>query len=167
VQKLRHALPNSRIIPAYPTEQLEKELPRVPLTAKTEQLAFLGRKSSNEITLQELSPTARGPLLLLHTPPGGWLSAIADFFYTFPAEVAASEDFMVSRRGKTGQSLVEYAIGIGCVSAVAMVALSMCGFLGWRIFHNMEHAFFPGHSGNTSQHAKPLANASAQPWLLQ
>lgn len=70
------------------------------------------------------------------------------------------------KRSQQGQSLVEYAIGIGCVSAVAMVALSFLGFIGWRIFHNIEHAVIPGGHGATSGHAAPIVNKTATPWVL-
>jgi len=66
-----------------------------------------------------------------------------------------------------GQSMVEYAVGLGCVTALCMCALSFLGFVDWKILHAMQHAFFPGHHAGAPGHAQPIANTSAQPWQLQ
>jgi hypothetical protein len=63
--------------------------------------------------------------------------------------------------------MVEYAVGLGCVTALGMVALGALGFLDFKILHGMEHAFFPGHSGPTSPHGTAITNTAAQPWVLQ
>jgi hypothetical protein len=75
---------------------------------------------------------------------------------------------MQRSRGKKGQSLVEYAIGIGCVSAVCMVALSFLGHLSGDIFYNVQSAVNydggPGAHGVTSPGR--LVNKDQTPWVL-
>lgn len=43
-------------------------------------------------------------------------------------------------RNSRGQSMVEYAIGIGCVAALCMVALGSLGHISGEMIHNVEHA---------------------------
>lgn len=71
----------------------------------------------------------------------------------------------MSRTRRRGQSMVEYALAIGCVSALCMVALGSLGFINWRIFHNMEHAFSPGPP--TSAHPTRTIKQGATPWVLE
>lgn len=68
-------------------------------------------------------------------------------------------------RSCSGQSLVEYAIGIGCVAAVCMIALASTGHISGHIVHAIEEAFIYG--GEKSTHPQEIANLSAQPWILQ
>jgi len=73
---------------------------------------------------------------------------------------------MVKRlRKATGQSMVEYAIGIGCVAALCMVALSATGHLSGHIIHAIEMAF--NYGGDRSSHPEEIVNLSSQPWNLQ
>lgn len=73
------------------------------------------------------------------------------------------------KRSRKGQSLVEYAIGIGCVSAVCMVALSMLGHISGDIFNNVQSAINydggPGAHGLTNPGR--LANKDQTPWVLE
>ncbi len=72
------------------------------------------------------------------------------------------------KRSNRGQSMVEYAVGLGCVTALAMVVLSALGFINWRAMHNIEHAFFPhGGSVPTSGHAAPIVGVTATPWVIE
>ncbi len=71
------------------------------------------------------------------------------------------------RRSSRGQSMVEYAIGVGCITALSMAVLGTLGFIDWRLLHNIEHALVPHGSGHaTSGHAHAIVEASAQPWVI-
>jgi hypothetical protein len=73
------------------------------------------------------------------------------------------------RRSKKGQSLVEYALGIGCVTACCMVALGFLGHVSGDIFQNVAGAInykgaAPTMSGDGSQES--IIKMNAQPWNL-
>jgi hypothetical protein len=69
-------------------------------------------------------------------------------------------------RKQKGQSLVEYALGIGCVTAVCMLALGFLGHIAYQIIHHTYHGFnMPHHSGPS--HATPIVNTGSKPWVLQ
>lgn len=65
--------------------------------------------------------------------------------------------------------MVEYAIGLGCVAAVCMVAMSTLGHISGDIFHNVHGAInyggAPGEHGTTSPGR--LVNANQTPWVLE
>src|SRR5215470_7237535 len=44
------------------------------------------------------------------------------------------------KRSGHGQSMVEYALAIGCVAALCMVAIGSLGHLSGHIFHTVEGA---------------------------
>lgn len=69
------------------------------------------------------------------------------------------------RRSKKGQSLVEYALGIGCVSAVCMVALSFLGHVSGDIFQSVQGAI--NYNGARPTDPGRLVNESQTPWVLQ
>ena len=72
------------------------------------------------------------------------------------------------RRSKKGQSLVEYALGIGCVSAVCMVSLSFLGHMSGDIFQSVQSSVNyggqPGNHGVTDPGT--LVNTSQTPWNI-
>jgi hypothetical protein len=84
-------------------------------------------------------------------------------------EVIQKEFQMQRSRNRKGQSLVEYAIGIGAVSAVCLVALSFLGHISGDIFYNMQSAINYGGAPGDHGLADPgrLANNNQTPWLLQ
>lgn len=68
------------------------------------------------------------------------------------------------QRSKKGQSLVEYAIGLGCVAALCMVALGglghICGDMIWKVQDAINYGGGrPAEPGRT-------VNNTAQPWVL-
>lgn len=72
------------------------------------------------------------------------------------------------KRSKRGQSLVEYAFGVGCVSAVAMVALSAVGHLGGHVFWNVGNSInYNGGPGTKTAHPEEMIGFSQTPWNLQ
>lgn len=72
------------------------------------------------------------------------------------------------RRSKKGQSMVEYALGLGCVAAVCMVAMSFLGHVSGDIFHAVQSAInydgAPGAHGVTNP--GKLVNENQTPWAI-
>ena len=68
-------------------------------------------------------------------------------------------------RSKKGQSMVEYALGIGCVAVVCVVALGSLGDMCGDMIRNVEQAV--NYQGPKSQNQSPTINRSATPWVLQ
>lgn len=68
-------------------------------------------------------------------------------------------------RNSKGQSLVEYAIGLGCVAAVCMVALGSLGHICGDMVYNVQNAF--NYNGEKASEPGRVVNTAAQPWSLQ
>ena len=68
------------------------------------------------------------------------------------------------RRSKKGQSLVEYAIGLGCVSAICMVALGGLGHICGDMIHSVQSAINYG-GGRPASPGRMVDNA-ATPWSI-
>lgn len=64
-----------------------------------------------------------------------------------------------------GQNMVEYALGIGCVAALCMVALASLGHIAGHTIKGVEGAV--NYSGTHSQHPEETVNLSSTPWILQ
>lgn len=67
-------------------------------------------------------------------------------------------------RKALGQSMVEYALGLGCVAGLCMVALGSLGHISGDMIRAVEQAI--NYGGSTSQHAGWVVNTSATPWVL-
>ncbi len=67
-------------------------------------------------------------------------------------------------RNRRGQSMVEYALGIGCVAAVCMVVLASLGHISAHMIWQVGLAV---KSPNQAGHPEPSINLSAQPWIMQ
>lgn len=67
-------------------------------------------------------------------------------------------------RNKRGQSMVEYAIGIGAVAALCMVALGSLGHICGDMIYNVENAI--NYGGTKSTSPGRTINPSATPWVL-
>lgn len=74
-------------------------------------------------------------------------------------------DWKMRCRSKSGQSLVEYALGIGCVCAVCMVALASLGDICGDIFLSVGNAI--NYRGGKPGDIAPIVSRSATPWNLQ
>ncbi|MBX9693856.1 MAG: hypothetical protein K2Z81_15830 [Cyanobacteria bacterium] len=68
------------------------------------------------------------------------------------------------RNNSRGQSMVEYAIGIGAVAALCMVALGSLGHICGDMIFNVEHAI--NYGGTTSSDPGRTVNPSSTPWVL-
>jgi hypothetical protein len=71
-------------------------------------------------------------------------------------------------RSKKGQSLVEYALGIGCVTAVCMLALGFLGHISGDIFQNVSNAInYQATDVTRPADQQPIVNTAAKPWVLE
>ena len=60
--------------------------------------------------------------------------------------------------------MVEYAIGIGAVAALCMVALGSLGHICGHMLFNVEQAI--NYGGTKSSHPHSVVNVSSTPWVL-
>jgi len=70
------------------------------------------------------------------------------------------------KRSKKGQSMVEYAVGLGCVTALCMCALGFLGHVCGDIVFNVQSTINYG-GGGRPQDPGHIVNETAQPWSLQ
>lgn len=68
------------------------------------------------------------------------------------------------KRGKKGQSMVEYAVGLGCVTALCMIVLGSLGHISADIINNVQAAIIYG--GSRPADPGRIVNNSAQPWVM-
>jgi hypothetical protein len=76
-----------------------------------------------------------------------------------------SSKFVIKKRSQRGQSMVEYALGLGCVSALCMVALGSLGFICGDMIYNVQNSINYG-SQATSQPGR-MINPNATPWVIE
>ncbi len=69
------------------------------------------------------------------------------------------------KRGKRGQSMVEYALGIGCVAALCMIALGSLGHISGDIIWKVQDAI--NYGGSKAGEPGRIVNNSAQPWAIE
>ncbi len=67
-------------------------------------------------------------------------------------------------RKQSGQSMVEYALGLGCISALCMVALGSLGDMSGDMIRNIEQAI--NYGGQKSGNFNPMVNRTATPWNI-
>lgn len=60
--------------------------------------------------------------------------------------------------------MVEYAIGIGAVAALCMVALGSLGHMCGDMIYNVQNAI--NYKGTKAPHHGNTINAAATPWVL-
>jgi hypothetical protein len=70
-----------------------------------------------------------------------------------------------NKRSKRGQSMVEYALGIGCVAALCVVALGSLGHISGEMIRNVETA--TNYGGSTSAAVGRTMKVDATPWVLR
>lgn len=68
------------------------------------------------------------------------------------------------KRNQRGQSLVEYALGLGCIAALCMVAISSLGHISGHITANVNNAF---NSASQTAHPEEMVNLESTPWTIQ
>lgn len=69
------------------------------------------------------------------------------------------------KRKQRGQSMVEYAIGIGCVAGLCMVALGGLGHISGDVIFAVQSAI--NYGGDRPSDPGRIVNNSATPWSLQ
>lgn len=67
-------------------------------------------------------------------------------------------------RNQCGQSMVEYALGLGCVSALCMVALGSLGDMSGDMIRGIEQAI--NYGGAKSGDITPIVDRTATPWVI-
>lgn len=70
-----------------------------------------------------------------------------------------------NQRNRRGQSMVEYALGLGCVSALCMVALGSLGFICGDMIYNVQNAI--NYGGQTTPQPGRMIKQNATPWVIQ
>ena len=68
-------------------------------------------------------------------------------------------------RDQRGQSMVEYALGLGCVSALCMVALGSLGFICGDMIYNVQNSI--NYGGATAPQPGRMINPNATPWKIE
>lgn len=68
------------------------------------------------------------------------------------------------QRSKKGQSLVEYAIGLGCVAALCMVALGSLGHICGDIIFSVQSAI--NYGGTRPTAPGRMVQTNATPWVI-
>ena len=67
-------------------------------------------------------------------------------------------------RKQSGQSMVEYALGLGCISALCMVALGSLGDMSGDMIRGIEQAI--NYGGPKSGDFTPMVKRTATPWNI-
>jgi hypothetical protein len=80
-------------------------------------------------------------------------------------EITVKSNKSNNKRSKRGQSMVEYALGIGCVAALCVVALGSLGHISGDMIRNVEQA--TNYGGQTSADVGRTIKVGATPWVLQ
>ena len=68
------------------------------------------------------------------------------------------------KRKKSAQSMVEYALGLGCVAGLCMVALGSLGHISADMIQGVQNAI--NYGGAKAGNPGHLVNTAAQPWQL-
>lgn len=69
------------------------------------------------------------------------------------------------KRSAKGQSMVEYALGIGCVAAVCMVALGSLGNMAGDMIWSVQNAI--NYGGQKAGEPGLMVDRSAKPWQIE
>ena len=69
-----------------------------------------------------------------------------------------------NRIKSAGQSMVEYALGLGCVAALCMVALGSLGHICGDMITAVQNAI--NYGGTKAPDPGRTINANATPWVL-
>lgn len=72
--------------------------------------------------------------------------------------------YAMKNRNSRGQSMVEYALGLGCVSALCMVALGSLGWICGDMIYNVQNAI--NYGGTKAGQPGRMVNPTATPWVI-
>ena len=70
-----------------------------------------------------------------------------------------------NNRKTRGQSMVEYALGLGCVAGLCMIVLGSVGHICGDMIDAIENAI--NYGGQKADEPGRIVNPTAQPWNLQ
>ncbi|HEY9868401.1 MAG TPA: hypothetical protein V6D08_04495 [Candidatus Obscuribacterales bacterium] len=70
----------------------------------------------------------------------------------------------MKRRDTRGQSMVEYALGLGCVAALCMVAVGGLGHISGDIIWSVQNAI--NYGGSRPAEPGRMVNNAATPWQI-
>ncbi len=68
------------------------------------------------------------------------------------------------RRRTRGQSMVEYALGLGCVAGLCMIALGSVGHICGDMIDAIENAI--NYGGTKSASPGRIVDPNATPWVI-
>lgn len=68
------------------------------------------------------------------------------------------------KRNKKGQSMVEYAVGLGCVTALCMIVLGSLGHISGDIIYSVQSAI--NYGGPRPAEPGRMVNNDANPWVM-
>lgn len=71
---------------------------------------------------------------------------------------------MKNRRNNKGQSMVEYAVGLGCVTALCMIVLGSLGHISGDIINSVQSAI--NYGGSRPSSPGRMVSNSATPWAI-
>jgi hypothetical protein len=70
----------------------------------------------------------------------------------------------MKRRSTKGQSMVEYAVGLGCVTALCMISLGSLGHICGDIIQSVQGAI--NYGGGRPANPGRMVSNSATPWVI-
>lgn len=68
------------------------------------------------------------------------------------------------KRSKKGQSMVEYAVGLGCVTALCMVVLGSLGHICGDLIYSVQSTI--NYGGGRPTEPGRMVQTAATPWVL-
>jgi hypothetical protein len=68
-------------------------------------------------------------------------------------------------RTNKGQSLVEYALGLGCIACLCMAGLASLGDISADMIRGVETNI--NYQGGFSKDTTPIVKRTATPWVFQ
>ncbi len=69
-----------------------------------------------------------------------------------------------NRRTSAGQSMVEYALGLGCVAGLCMISLGSLGHICGDMISAVQNAI--NYGGSKAGDPGRIVNNSATPWII-
>jgi len=68
------------------------------------------------------------------------------------------------KRSKKGQSMVEYAVGLGCITALCMVVLGSLGHIAGDIIFSVQSTI--NYGGGRPVSPGRMVSNTATPWII-
>ena len=68
------------------------------------------------------------------------------------------------KRSQKGQSMVEYAVGLGCITALCMIVLGSLGHITGDIIYSVQSSI--NYGGGRPQEPGRMVSNTATPWVI-